>query len=957
MTYRKKLPPEFRQTDGLSGRRKYRLVHDLPGVDPGLDRIIEEGLNVARRRAFLIECAGEMGGDGAAFREALAAFVRKSGFKVIRTADRGGVVEPLTLTRTIVEGFTPWSELGESLPAGMAEKLRLIEDGYGGTGAGKAEDEAHDPRSLRWTRVDYTIELLVRVMEGPTAVFADNTEGGGDLETLAVLERLMSERSHTPFLLVLGGTSGAVSSEYFDRVDSLHLRYLPLVRSVELGSLGEELGRRLKPGQLEHYLAELPRSRVHAEQLRAYYEHDLDGVFEERLLTSKTPIQLFMYRWEELREEEKEVLCALAGEARPQSTDSVVRCTGFGVKRVEKLLGELTARSFCERVDAGYTLRVPRFAGWIADFAEEMMDKAHLAGLSAEVEPGRSFVEDFFRVKHLSAVGRDDEALVGYVDVLKRLHRLGFFPTICSLEPLGEGVASRGRNKGLSLEARLILAQADIELLRFDSALRHLDIVTESLSAEDAPFAGRECLLRGDVHEARGENDAAIRCFREAAELFGGTREGALALRRAVDIQGSLGDLERDTSLVDELMGFPEREGIGYVKKILKAKQLKQGGKFEEAASILSDLVKAVKRGGITWLGVSAEIDLGNVYRHLGRLEEAAKQLGGAVKHAGLKGDLRGLADAKLGLANVLYLQGRFGEAADLHLECLPIFDRVRVPHERMTILNNLGMIYLNWGRLESALDCLERCRAYFAGTRFTAYLNAVELNLGLALVNLGLAAEALATLDGLKVRLSEDNPYRRILLWVMGLAAREQENLELAEDLMTRALRGFRETSMLGWELKAVQHLAEIMVAARRPQQAKELLEEARPRSETLGSDINRASFLRGLAEAELALGDADKALDLARQALVLDEKSGNPVHQALLYHLMGRAHLVQGDMPAAKNSLKSAMDELEGVLGDLTQARHRRSFLGRPAVRDLFATATLLSVSLDRRKFEEGR
>ncbi|HUT99239.1 MAG TPA: tetratricopeptide repeat protein [bacterium] len=933
------------------------MVHDLPGVDPGLDRIIEESLNAARRRAFLIECAGEMGGDGAAFREALAAFAVKSGFRVIRTADRGGVVEPLSLVKTIVEGYAPWAELRESLPAALAENLRLLEEGYAEAGEGKAEDDAGDPTGLRWTRVDYTIELLGRVMEGPTAVFADNTEGGGDLETLAVLERLMSERSRTPILLVLGGTSGAVSSEYFDRVDSLHLRYLPVVRSEELGRLGEELGRRLNPGQLEHYLAELPRSRVHAEQLRAYYELDLDGVFEERLLTSKTTIQLFMYRWEGLRKEEKKVLCALAGETRPQSAESVARSTGFSEKRVEKLLGELTRRFFCERVDGGYTLRAPRFGGWIADFAGEMMDKVHRAGLSAEVETGRSFVEDFFRVKHLSAVGRDDEALIGLVDVLERLHRSGFFPTICSLEPLAEGVASRGRDKRLSLEARLILAQADIELLRFDSALRLLDIVRGSLSVEDAPFAGRECLLRGTVHEARGENDAAVRCFREAAERFGGTREGALALRRAVDIQDTLGDLERDGSLVDELMGFPELEGIGYVKKLMKAKHLRRGGKFEEAGKILADLVKAEKRGGITWLGVSAEIDLGNVNRHLGRLEEAAKQLDAAAEHARLRGDLRGLAEAKLGLANILYLQGRFGEAADLHLECLPIFDRVRAPHERMTILNNLGMIYLNWGRLESALDCLELCRAYFAGTRYTAYLNAVELNLGLALVNLGLAAEALTTLDGLKVRLSEESPYRRILLWVLGRVALEQENLELAEDLLTRALSGFRDTSMLSWELKAVQQLAEILVMTQRPQRAKEILEEARPRLESLGSDIHRANFLQGLAEAELALGDADKALDLTRQAIVLDERSGNPVNQALLYHLMGRAHLAQGDEKAAKNSLKSAMDELEGVLGDLTQARHRRSFLSRPVMRNLFATATMLSVSLDRRRFEEGR
>jgi len=161
----------------------------------------------------------------------------------------------------------------------------------------------------------------------------------------------------------------------------------------------------------------------------------------------------------------------------------------------------------------------------------------------------------------------------------------------------------------------------------------------------------------------------------------------------------------------------------------------------------------------------------------------------------------------------------------------------------------------------------------------------------------------------------------------------------------------------MLGWELNAVQQLAEIFVITQRPRRAKELLEEARPRLETLGSDLHRANFLQGLAEAELALGDNVKALDLSREAMVLDERCGNPISQALLYHLMGRAHLAEGDKKAAKHSLKSAMDELEGVLGDLTQAKHRRSFLSRPAMRRLFATATLLSVGLDRRSIEERR
>jgi tetratricopeptide (TPR) repeat protein len=956
MSSSRKLPPEFLHPAGLSGRRKYRLVHDVPGVDPELDRVVEESLNAARRRVFLIECAGEMGGDGAAFREALASCALESGFRVVRPPDRGGVVEPLSLVRTIVEAFVPWDELRGSLPAGPAEGLRLLGDGYAGADGGPTEDETGNPTGLRWTRVDYTIELLERVVEGPTAVFAENAEGGVDLETLAVLERLMGERKRTPLLLVLGRTGGAVSPGYFDRVDSLHLRYMPAVRPEDLGGLGDELARRLNPGQLEHYLAELPRSRVHAEQLRAYYELDLDGAFEERLLTSKTPIQLFMYRWEGLREGEKEVLCVLAGETRPQPAQKIARVTGFSAGRVRKLLDELSRRLFCERLESGYVLRVPRFGGWIADFAGEMMDGVHRAALSLEGEPGRSFVGDLYRVRHLCACD-DDGALTGMVAVLKRLRRLGFFPTVCSVAPLAEGVASRGRDKRLSLEARLILAEANAELLRFDEASRLLDTIRQSLSAEDAPFAGRERLLRGAVHEARGENDAAVRCFREAAELFGGTREGALAFRRAVDIQDSLGDLERDSTLLDELMGFPERDGIGYVKKLLKAKHLKRSGRFEEAGKILADLVKAVKRGGITWLGVSAEVDLGNVNRHLGRLEEAAEQLEAAAELARGRGDLRGVADARLGLANILYLQGRFGDAADVHLECLPIFDRVRAPHKRMTILNNLGMIYLNWGRLESALECLERCRAYFAGTRYTAYLNAVELNMGLALVNLGLAGEALVTLDGLKVRLSEESPYRRILLWVMGLVSQEQENFELAEDLLTRALRGFRETSMLGWELNAAVQLAEVFVLTGRPGRAKELLEEARPRLEALGSDMHRANFLQGLAETELALGDAEKALDLARQAMVLDERSGNPIKGVLLYHLMGRAHLAEGDSGGAKHSLRSAMDELEGVLGDLTQARHRRSFLSRPVMRRLFATAAVLSVSLDRRRFEEGR
>ncbi|MCK4594652.1 hypothetical protein KAU45_09130, partial [bacterium] len=537
MTVDTKLPPEFHPLADLSGRRSYRLVHRMPGEDPGLDRVIMESLNTAQRRAFLIEFVGELRSDGATFLDLLAEMARELGFAVIHPHRLGRVVEPLSLLEQILEEFTTWEELGESLPEEMRGELDLISGEY----SDPTGPVSRSPAGMRWARVDYTIELLERVVKRPVAVFVDNVELGGDLETLAILERLMCERSRLSFLVVLANVGDALFPDFFEKVDSLYIRYVPEIGLDDLGLLGEELAQRLTRNRLEQYLSEIPKSRVYVEQLKAYYELELGGGFEDQLLIPKTPIQLFMYRWDRLDAERRRLLLALACQMRPQSVERLARISGFDERKVALLLDDLLERFFCERRDSSFTLGAPHFFDWIRDFADrEEIGEIHRACLREGVEGTRGLARDIFRIEHLCALERFDEALAELVTVLRNLHGRGFFPTICSLGCYVEKIAPKGADRRNLLEAQLILAEADGELLRFEEALRLLDSVKDSLQEDDARWAGRELLLRGNIHEATDDSEAAVGCFQAASRRFGKTVEGARALWRAIKTQEAL---------------------------------------------------------------------------------------------------------------------------------------------------------------------------------------------------------------------------------------------------------------------------------------------------------------------------------------------------------------------------------------------------------------------------------
>ncbi len=288
----------------------------MPGENPGLDRAIKESLNTAQRRVFLIEFTGELRSDGATFMDLLAEMALELGFAVIHPDRFGKVDEPLSLLEQILGEFTPWEKLSESLPEEMKGDLDLIGGGY----SRPAGPASTSPEGMRWARVDYTIEPLERVVKRQVTVLGDNVELGGDLETLAILERLMCERSRLSFLVVLASVGGALFPNFFEKVDSLHIHYVPEIGPEDLGLVDEELAQRLTRNRLEQYLSEMPKSWVYVEQLKAYYELELGGVFEDQLLIPKTPIQLFMYRWDRLDAERRRLLIALACEIRPQLT-------------------------------------------------------------------------------------------------------------------------------------------------------------------------------------------------------------------------------------------------------------------------------------------------------------------------------------------------------------------------------------------------------------------------------------------------------------------------------------------------------------------------------------------------------------------------------------------------------------------------------------------------------------
>ncbi|MET8011146.1 tetratricopeptide repeat protein [Streptomyces sp. NPDC005271] len=254
--------------------------------------------------------------------------------------------------------------------------------------------------------------------------------------------------------------------------------------------------------------------------------------------------------------------------------------------------------------------------------------------------------------------------------------------------------------------------------------------------------------------------------------------------------------------------------------------------------------------------------------------ETAAQAVSEAAHTAG---DFRTEARARSALGHLYSFTGRF-DLADRELRrALELDGEDPVVASRAS--NQLGIVSSGHGRYEEAesylgqaLDAF-RAEANEAGEASAlANLARLHVNRGRTRTGVELAEQALAIYRRLGAPLRLANG-----MYTLGIALTRAHRLEEALVQLSQALDLFRDARQPLWEGMTHFRLAEIHLAAKRPDQAVDHAEHALALG-GLGGEWWRFCFLTVLAKALMGLGRRSLAQECRRQARAIRERLGSP-------------------------------------------------------------------------------
>jgi tetratricopeptide (TPR) repeat protein len=116
------------------------------------------------------------------------------------------------------------------------------------------------------------------------------------------------------------------------------------------------------------------------------------------------------------------------------------------------------------------------------------------------------------------------------------------------------------------------------------------------------------------------------------------------------------------------------------------------------------------------------------------------------------------------------------------------------------------------------------------------------------------------------------------------------------------------REKKFVGQLMRALTALGHAYSLAGRASQAVPLVRQAIELQEKAGAFVNRALWVRTLAEAYLRDGQIDQAQATAQEALGFAERHHESAHEAWTRWLLGEIDLRRGDRAAAAGQLERA-------------------------------------------------
>lgn len=262
--------------------------------------------------------------------------------------------------------------------------------------------------------------------------------------------------------------------------------------------------------------------------------------------------------------------------------------------------------------------------------------------------------------------------------------------------------------------------------------------------------------------------------------------------------------------------------------------------------------------------------------RAMGLFDQAARDYAQALLFAEAAGDTRGVAEATIGVGNVLEEQGHWDQAADRYREALAALEGADPPvPEQWHALLNLHVSLRSLGELETCIEPLEAAESVSARLGDASARPFIENARGQHQMAVGAfeAAEShlRRAVDSARGGRTEITSRLNLAetLFALGrpLDAAEEARRAEREAISSSTVVKLPEVYRLLGRIAASEGVTDAFVLFER---ALEIIEERRL------PDIERAQTLQAYAEAEARVGDPETADELLKQADALYQSLG---------------------------------------------------------------------------------
>lgn len=472
--------------------------------------------------------------------------------------------------------------------------------------------------------------------------------------------------------------------------------------------------------------------------------------------------------------------------------------------------------------------------------------------------------------------------------------------------------------------AQQLLSRADalephqpIILSALSYALQELGYKARSReSAKDAlEHAGRlsreqRLAIEAQYQAAALHWDAAIQAYAALRALAPDDADYGIYLVRAQTAAFRLDDAEASLA---ELKRQPRRTSGRLLVSLLEYDLADARNQRAKATQIASFMVSEAHRRGAQDMEGEGRRHQCNEELAEGDLHQALDHCQESLRLCEAVHDLRCVGWALLTEAGIFHFQMRSAESVQALVRADQIFRELDNPRSRVSVLANLGEVYLLAGRVEEAESVSRQSLALIAQVGGYAHMEQdALLHLGSALALQGRSSEASAVLEqGLeRARQSGDR-------WFEGLARRELARMLLFKGDLPRAVGELEAARPLVSGDKFSLHDVEAALGSALLEQgdvtAARTHFSAALDSATTPSPFDRAG---GLEQARMALADGDQAgaLRWANESLTLWQDQGRPAFEARARALIAWIELRRGRRARAREQLRSVSSLLRG-------------------------------------------